>query len=187
MMQSPWPRSALLLALAVSVLEAAEARAQTTADSAAVGRALGAALRGQARAVFGDVACSDGAPPCATARPDSTHPVAAELARVAGARLGRVDRAGIPPCPWGYKPPRPDAGYVVRVARIHWSARHDVAYVLLLSSCDNPPGYLHDVFGQDDDYEVVRGEGGVWRVAGKTMTRITRRDPSLHARGTPGD
>jgi hypothetical protein len=147
-------------------------------------RALGVALRGEARAVLNGFACFDGVHPCPTPRRDSADARVAELARAAGARLVPEARGAIPPCPWGYVLQHPGAGFLVGIARLSFNARADTARVLVLKKCDNPPGYLHDVFGQDDEYHLVRGTDGRWQVAGKRMTRITGREDARHRHPT---
>jgi len=145
-------------------------------------RAVGAELREQARAVLTGFACFDGLHPCYTPRRDSADVVMVELARAAEARLVPEARGAIPPCPWGYEPTRAGAGYLVGIARVRFNANADTARVLVLMNCDTAPGYVHDIFGQDDKYDVVRAADGTWRVVAKRMTRITRHDRRLPMR-----
>jgi hypothetical protein len=176
----------LFLIAAASSWRTGECRAQSTDDSVAVVRALGAALRENVRAVVGTFACFDGVHPCQTARSDSTHPLIAEFARAAGARVVPVRSAAMPPCPWGGAAPQASAGYVVGIARLQWSQHGDTAHVLVLTNCDNPPGYLHDIFGRDDLYDLVRKESGGWKVVKQRVTRITRREGAPSTRSAPG-
>jgi hypothetical protein len=170
----------LFLIAAASSWPAGDSRAQSTSDSVAVVRALGAALREDVRAVVGTFACFDGVHPCQTPRSDSTHPLIAEFARAVGARVVPERSAAMPPCPWGSSPPQASAGYVVGIARLQWSQHGDTAHVLVLTNCDNPTGYLHDIFGRDDLYDLVRIESGEWRVVKQRVTRITLRErPSM--------
>jgi hypothetical protein len=175
----------LSLVAAASSWPAAESRAQSASDSTAVMRALGSALREDVRAVVSTFACFDGVHPCPTPRSDSTHPLIAEFARAAGARVVPERSAGIPPCPWGYSPPQNNAGYVVGIARLEWSQHGDTAHVLVLANCDNPPGYLHDIFGRDDLYDLIRQGHGEWKVVKQRKTRITRREGELDERIGP--
>lgn len=145
--------------------------AQTYDDSLAVLEALGVALRGDARAVVQRFACHDGMHPCRTPAAVLPDPLLDALAARAGARLTNQDRASVPPCPWGWdKPPRAP-GFLVGIARLTF--RGDTVRVLVLRHCDNPPGGVHDIFGQDDEYTLVRDGDGVWTVRGQRMTRIT--------------
>ena len=146
---------------------------QAHTDSAAVMRSLGTALRGEARAVLTSFACHDGMHPCPTVRQDTANTLLVELARAARASLVPEAEGAVPPCPWGYDPPRSDAGFLVGIAYLR--VRGDTAHVLVVKHCDNPLGYLHDVFGRDDDYRLVRAPGGQWRVIRKELIRITRR------------
>lgn len=173
---------ASLVAAGILSLSSGALRAQSAADSGAVMRALGAELRQEARAVLNGFACHDGLHPCPTPRGDSAHVQIAELARAAGARLVPETRGAIPPCPWGYQPPRAEAGYLIGIARLDFNQAGDTARVLVLTSCDTRPGYVHDIFGADHVYDLVRGSEGGWRVVGKRMTRITQRDPGRFAR-----
>jgi hypothetical protein len=177
----------LFLVAAASSWPAGESRAQSASDSTAVVRALGAALRKDVRAVVSTFACFDGVHPCPTPGSDSTHPLIAEFARAAGARVVRErSTATTPPCPWGDGASRPNVGYIVGIARLEWSQRGDTAHVLVLANCDNPPGYLHDIFGRDDQYDLVRYRHGEWKVAKQHVTRITRREAATSSPGAQG-
>lgn len=165
----------LLAALVIDSTSQARAQpsaASPAADSAALLRALGAALsQAGARQVVRQFGCHDGAHPCRT--PDGTHaePLLVALAAAAGAPLVAPSARPVPPCPWGYAPPREGAGFRVEVGDP--IIRGDSATVLVVQYCDNPPEYLHDVFSQDDLYVLMR-EAGHWRVVGRRMRRITR-------------
>jgi hypothetical protein len=95
-----------------------------------------------------------------------------EVARSAGARLASRP-APSPACPWGYDPPRPGAGYLVTLSEVHWAPQDSTVTVLVGSQCDNPPGYLHDIFVRGDEYIFVRTASGAWRLLAKRMRWIT--------------
>jgi hypothetical protein len=172
--------------LAIAALASGIARqadAQNPLESLEVLRTLAAKLRPDARTVVQRFACYDGMHPCRTENAETAHPLLRAFAEAAGAQLVNDPSGSIPPCPWGWdKPPAP-AGYRLGIARI--TIRSDTARVLVLSHCDNPPGYLHGIFGQDDEYELVRDAQGVWHVRGAKMLRITSRARHLD-RTTPG-
>ena len=155
------------------------------ADSLAVLQALGTALRQDARTVIQRFACYDGIHPCRTPAAVLPDPLLAAFAEHADAQLMNDDRVNIPPCPWGWDNPPARQGYQMGVARL--TLRGDTARVLVLKHCDNPPGSLHDIFGRDDEYTLVRGADGSWAVRAERMTRITSRlaRPDRKARG-PG-
>jgi|SRR5690606_1431206 len=162
-----------LLALLVCGVPASAA-AQSAADSLAIMRAVGDTLRSrQVRVVSPRFICHDGMPPCrgpAGAAEIQPDPLVAELARAAGAHLVPEIRASIPPCPWGLDPLPEDAGYFISILppRID----NDRARVLVVFTCDNPPGYLHDIFERDEQLLLQR-KGAAWRVTSVHMTRIT--------------
>ena len=158
--------------LIVFVSAAMPARAQSYADSLAVLEALGAALREDARTVIQRFACYDGMHPCRTPQAVLPDPLLAAFAEHAGAQLVNESRATIPPCPWGWDTPSTRPGYQIGVARVTLSG--DTARVLILKHCDNAPGYLHDIFGQDDEYTLTRHADGSWVVRAQKMMRITR-------------
>ena len=158
--------------LIVFVSVAIPARAQSYADSLAVLETLGAALREDARTVVQRFACHDGMHPCRTPHAVLPDPLLAAFAERAGAELVNDTRAAIPPCPWGWGNSATRTGYRIGVARLTLSA--DTARVLILRHCDEPPGYLHHIFGQDDEYTLTRDANGSWSVRAQKMTRITR-------------
>jgi hypothetical protein len=152
---------------------AQQAVAQNPLESLEVLRALATKLRPDARTVVQRFACYDGMHPCHTENAETAHPLLRAFAEAAGAQLVSDTVGGIPPCPWGWdKPPAP-SGYRLGIARI--TIRAETARVLVLRHCDNPPGYLHGIFGQDDEYELVRDANGVWQVRATRMLRITSR------------
>ena len=148
-------------------------RAQSADDSVAVSRALGANLPADVRAVLRARACGSPTHPCRAVQSDSVpDPLMNEIARVSGARL--VSRADGPlACAWGYDPPRAGAGYIASLAAMRWSEPPDTVYVMVGIYCDNPPGYLHDVFSRTDEYAFVRAGGGEWRLLWKRARSIT--------------
>jgi hypothetical protein len=150
--------------------------AQAAADSTAVLRAVGAALRAErVRAVAARFACDVRAGPCEREAHRHWNSVARgerllrALAEAADAPVVAPASAAPPPCPWGGQRSS-GAGYLVAVPPPRF--RRDTAEVTVLKSCDNPPGYVHDVFARDDVYVVVH-EGGVWRVSRTYLSRIT--------------
>ena len=147
-------------------------RAQSAADSLAISRELGANLPPDTRAIIRSWACGSPERPCASAEADSVpDPFIGEVARVSGLRLAARGERALP-CTWGYDPPRADAGYSVSIADIRWSDSPASAFVLVGNSCDNPPGYLHDIFSRMDEYAFVR-EDGRWRLLWKRVRAIT--------------
>jgi len=161
------------VAVFAAALFAADAAAQSH-DSVAVMRAVGEALRGDARAILDRSACHDGIHPCRT-RPGAPDPLIEHVAQGSGARLVSEEAVNVP-CPWGYSPPREDAGFLISVAKLSWSAQGDTAHVVVLFHCVNRPGYsVHKEFGRDDIFDIARNEKGEWRVIGKRLTRITER------------
>jgi hypothetical protein len=150
-----------------------ELRAQSTADSLAIIRVLGTNLPADARAILHSWACGSPERPCRPPHADTVPELlVGEIAGVAGVRL--ISRADGPlPCPWGYDPPRPDAGLVVTLAAIRWGDPAGAAYVLVGNHCDNPPGYLHDIFSRTDEYAFVREARGQWRLLWKRARSIT--------------
>jgi hypothetical protein len=173
----------LLAIVALLLGLARQAAAQTPFDSLAVLRALATKLRADARTVVQRFACYDGMHPCATESAETPHPLLRAFADEAGAQLVNATRASIPPCPWGWEQPPAPAGYRLGIARI--TIRSDTAHVLVLRHCENPPGARHRIFGQDDEYELVRDAEGVWHLRRERMLRITRRLLHLE-RATPG-
>jgi hypothetical protein len=159
------------------------ARAQSYADSLAVLETLGAALRPDARTVIQRFACYDEMHPCRTPKALLPDPLLAAFAERADAQLTNDDGASIPPCPWGWDNPPTRPGYQMGVARL--TLRRDTARVLILKHCDNPPGSLHNIFGQDDEYTLIRGADGAWAVRHQKMMRITGCSPHLD-RNAPG-
>jgi hypothetical protein len=158
-------------------LVASGLKAQSTIDSAVVFSAVGASLRDSARTVFHRLACHDGMHPCRSAD-GAADSMLVTLAKTAGAQLSSHQWGNIP-CPWGYSPPKMDAGYHVAISGLQWNAAKDSASVLVVLSCANPPGYTHGGFERDDLYKLARAANGEWRVIGKQWTRITKRDDPL--------
>jgi hypothetical protein len=167
-------RKALTIVL---VLAAPRIEAQASTDSAAVLGAVGASLRDSARTVFHRLACHDGMHPCRSAE-GAADSILGVLAKASGAQL-RSHQWGNIPCPWGYRPPKPTAGYHVAISGLQWNAAKDSASVLVVLSCANPPGYTHGLFERDDLYKLVRAADGAWRVISKQWTRITKRHDPL--------
>ena len=167
----------------VGISMAMPAGAQSYADSLAVLETLGIALRPGARTVIQRFACYDGMHPCQTPKAILPDFLLDAFAERAGAELVNDNAASIPPCPWGWDNPPKPPGYRLGVARLTF--RGDTARVLILKHCDNAPGYLHDIFGQDDEYTLIRDASGSWAVRGQRMMRITRRPAHLD-RPEPG-
>jgi hypothetical protein len=140
-------------------------------------RAVGEALRAEtARAVAGRFACDARVGACE--REGRRHwwsssvrgeQLVRALAEAAGASVVAPASAAPPPCPWGGQS-GPEAGYLVAATPPRF--RGDTAEVTVLRSCDNAPGYHHDVFARDDVYLLQRAEGG-WRVRRTYLSRIT--------------
>lgn len=63
----------------------------------------------------------------------------------------------VPVCPWGRDPQPADAGYMLRLSLpvIH-GARAEIA---ASRECDNPEGYVHDVYGVGETYHFESREG----------------------------
>jgi hypothetical protein len=74
-------------------------------------------------------------------------------------RLSMLSGKEIPPCPWWSPTTVGAVGYVIGVDIAPQS--RDSVEVLVHRKCDNPPGYMHDVFWSDQRYAVVR-TGGRW-------------------------
>jgi hypothetical protein len=146
---------------------------QSHADSVSVMRALGRSLRDEARRVLTVMTCYERRYACPAPRQGSPDVLMAELARAAGAALVSGAREAVSPCPWGYDPARLDAGFVVGIGGTGFSVGGDTAHVLVLEKCDNPPGYLHDIFARDFEYQLARRPSGEWNVIGRRLTRIT--------------
>jgi hypothetical protein len=89
----------------------------------------------------------------------TSDPAAMLLARLLGVAAEPRSPGGPPPaCPWW--PSGPGRGYWVSV-RVRFITP-DLAHVALGRSCDNPPGYLHGIFGAWERFEVRRSRG-VWQ------------------------
>lgn len=96
----------------------------------------------------------------------TSAPVAERLARYDSTEFIRASR--LPPCPWPATAPR-RAGYRAG-ADITFSG-DGTATVQVRLRCDNPPGYMHDIFSFDRTYRVVRKASGWY--ATLEVTRIT--------------
>jgi hypothetical protein len=145
----------IVLVTATWLLPTCEASAQSPADSAAVMRAIGAALRGEARQVLAGDALTTA------------------LAEAAGAQLVANRRDAFPPCSWGHDPPTNGTGFRVGIGRVAFNGAGDTVRVLVRQRCDNAPGYTHDIFSRDFEYQLARRTSGNWRVVGRRLTRIT--------------
>lgn len=72
-----------------------------------------------------------------------------------------------PPCPWG-DPPKGalEPGYMGSLSGVE-RFRSDTAggrlRVIVFLSCDNPPGYLHDIFFRSQTYILARA-GKRWKI-----------------------
>jgi len=62
------------------------------------------------------------------------------------------------------------AGYGAQVGAPR--IRGETASVVIRRLCDNPPGYLHDVFERDDEVLLHHDERG-WRVVEVRMISVT--------------
>ena len=163
----------ILLVAATGLLPTREASAQSPADSAAVMRAIGAALRGEARQVLAGINCWYRRDACASSAERSRDALTTELADAARAQLVANHRDAFPPCPWGHDPPTNGAGFRVGVGRVEFNGAGDTVRVDVLQSCDNAPGYTHDIFSRDFEYRLARGTTGEWRVVDRRLSRIT--------------
>jgi hypothetical protein len=167
------PFRLLMLVGSAALLPTGTASGQSHSDSVAVMRAIGGALRGEARQVLATIVCYPRRNPCPPARQDSTDLFMGELARAASAAVVKEGRESVPACPWGYDPPKANAGFRVGVSAIRFDVRGDTARVMVLQRCDNPPGYLHDIFARDFEYQLARRPGGEWHVIYRRLMRIT--------------
>jgi hypothetical protein len=164
----------LALVASAGLLPTGVASAQSHADSAAIMRTLGTALRDEARQVLTTITCYARRNACPPQRLDSANVLMAELARAAAATLVPEGREPFPPCQWGYDPPRTGAGFLVGITGINFSGDGDTARVVVLEKCDNPPGYGHDIFARDFEYQLARRSPSVWDVISKRLMRITQ-------------
>jgi hypothetical protein len=98
----------------------------------------------------------------------TNDPAAMMLARLLGVPAATRSPGGPPPvCPW----PSAGVGTGYRVSvRVRFIAP-DLADVAIDRACDNPPGYLHDIFHVGEGFEVRRSTTG-WE-ATITEARIT--------------
>ena len=165
-----WP---LVLLCAGAFLSTPDVSAQSHDDSTALLRVLGAALRGEARQVLSAMNCYPRTDTCRVLPRDSTDVLMGELAHAASAIVVHTNHETVPPCPWGYDPPRTGSGFRVGIGRIGFSAGGDSARVLVLQACDNPPGYVHDIFARDFEYQLARQARGEWRVIERRLMRVT--------------
>jgi hypothetical protein len=168
--------STLLLAIALAGSLDARTPGRQAVDTTAILAAVSAQLREASRRSDSSVRAY-----CAErARPDCPErfpyrPVwyladTADHARLAE-RLARLEstehRPGtgvLPRCPWPASAPR-ESGYRARVSMKQENSR--TVSVVLSLTCDNPPGYLHDVFRHDRLYELGL-ERGKWVVTSAT-------------------
>lgn len=168
-----------LVATTIGILAAAH-YAAPAADTIGVLRAVVAQMAAQARA--GDstrrVRCAEASrstcPPEYPRPPvwyaDERNPSASRVAKVF-AGLDSVEfstESRLPMCPWPANAPT-GSGYQSGVD-VEFEG-DTAATVTVRLRCDNPPGYLHDIFAYDRTYSVTRTPSG-WS-AQLILTRIT--------------
>jgi hypothetical protein len=163
----------LLILVAAALLPAAEVEAQSRADSVALMRAIGGALRDEARQALARVVCYERVNPCPATGEDSSDVFMAELARAAAVAIVHHRRDGGPACPWGHDRPSTGAGFRVGVSTIRFDAGGDTARVTVLQSCNALPVNGRRGFARDFEYLLARQADGEWRVVERRLTRIT--------------
>jgi hypothetical protein len=103
--------------------------------------------------------------------PLAGRPLLDSLAAGLGAVVATAHRLPLPACPWDTRPQTTDhRGYWLYVADP--SFREDTATVAVGFRCDNPPGFLHDIFWKEEEFRFQRTEDG-WQLVRRTVTTIT--------------
>ena len=164
------PRIAVLLvALAIFAVHNPEAHAQTSGDTTDVLRAVVASLKKQEAhedSLRAEYCASGRASSCRRLVPiwyvKEESRVIRELATVQGNRLA-VDSLGERPpvCAWPSESAPVNAGFRTR-SELRF-ATADSAFVILSHTCDNPRGYLHDIYMLG--FKLwIRRERAWWRV-----------------------
>ena len=163
------PRLVLLAAAVVGVAPPVVGQAVTNHDTLGALTAVAAHLRDRTRKDSAAAQTRRLAPPsAATWFIEPSDHVAEYLATQLGIAVRPLDpsRTADPPCPWTGTEgaPIPDsAGYIASV-RLEFESPAR-ARVVLTRRCDNPPGFLHDIYGLELRYELRR-RGSRWRVIG---------------------
>ena len=162
-------RLLLLGAAFVGVTPPLVGQAVTNHDTLGALNAVAANLRDRARKDSAAAQTRRSAPPTAATWfiEPSDHGVK-HLATQLGVAVRPLDpsRTTDPPCPWTGREdvPVPDnAGYIASLRLEFASAAK--AQVVLTRTCDNPPGFLHDIYWLELRYELRR-RGNRWRVVG---------------------
>jgi hypothetical protein len=142
-----------VLAMCACLASATEAAAQTPTDTSAII----ANLVGQ----FDSLHVRSVAPARYPREPHERAALLVWTAKVAAVAGLDATQPALPVCLWGRDPVPASAGYMLRLSLpVIYGAR---AQITVARECDNPNGYVHDVYGRGETYHFEHREG-VWQL-----------------------
>jgi hypothetical protein len=150
------------LALCASLASATGAAAQMPADTAGI---VGSLIEH-----FDSLHVRSVAPAPYPRGPHDREELLSWTAKVAAAAELDVTEPAVPACPCGRDPLPADAGYMLRlILPVIDGARAEIA---VARECDNPEGYVHDVYGVGETYHFERLEGR-WQLTSAERRWVT--------------